>query len=94
MARVQARERGDAMSIAQPRCLHRVTCTQDPELARYRDAAELIYPGLGAWSYETFDELNRLHFGGEVPLMAIQWHWTLPYGGAVGLACCNGSETT
>jgi hypothetical protein len=57
-----------------------------PTLEQYGQAAELIYPGLGAWTYATFDRLNRQHFDGAVPLVPIRWHKTLPYGGSVGLA--------
>jgi hypothetical protein len=61
-----------------------------PTLEQYGQAAELIYPGLGAWTYATFDRLNRQHFDGAIPLMPIRWHHTLAYGGSVGVASAKG----
>lgn len=70
--------------------LHLVTSSQVEELAKHRNAAEVIYPGLGAWTYDKFAELNERHYSGKVPLMAIQWHITLPYGNAIGRAISTG----
>lgn len=52
------------------------------DLNEYRTAAELIYPGMGAWAYDRFDEYNARYFDGGVPLVPIQWHLTLPHGHA------------
>jgi len=61
------------------------------KITEYRAAAELIYPGFGAWTYDTFDRLNRQHFENRVPLMPIRWHHTLAYGAALGLAVDGGT---
>jgi hypothetical protein len=61
------------------------------KLADYKAAAELIYPGFGAWTYDTFDRLNHEHFEGRVPLMPIRWHHTLAYGAKIGLAVAGGT---
>lgn len=52
---------------------------------QYREASELIYPGLGEWTYDCFTEYNE-YFDNQIPPMPIQWHWTLPYGSAIALA--------
>ena len=56
----------------------------------FKRAAEIIYPEWGAWSYEKFDEFNKRHFNDQIPPMPIQWHDTLMYGGALGLATSKG----
>ena len=58
-------------------------------LEQYRAAAELIYPGLGAWTYDRFDEYNRLYFDNVIPVIPVQWHLTLPHGRSIALACAG-----
>lgn len=57
----------------------------------YRNAAEIIYPGLGGWTYDKFEELNDRYFEKRVPLMPIRWHLTLPYGSILGRAFRTGA---
>ena len=57
-----------------------------------RAAAELLQPGLGAWSYDCFDRLNECHFGGELPPLPILWVPVAPYGHWIGLARCRVEE--
>ena len=63
---------------------------ENQSFKKYRDAAELIYPGLGGWTFDKFLELNERFFFGKVPVMPIQWHLTLPYGKAIGRAFLTG----
>ena len=56
---------------------------------QYKTAAELIYPGLGAWTYDTFARLNEIYFQNEIAIIPIQWHLTLPHGHNTGLACAG-----
>lgn len=52
----------------------------------YKQAAEVMQPGLGAWTYDRFAELNARYFDDRVPCMPVVWVPMSPYGRWVGLA--------
>jgi hypothetical protein len=59
----------------------------DIELFRkYRAAADLLQPGLGAATYDRFAEFNKMFFDNQVPAMPIVWVSVAPYGHWVGRA--------
>jgi hypothetical protein len=51
--------------------------------AEYRKAQRILWDDAGSWAADTFAELNRDYFGGQVPARGIAWGLT-PHGHALG----------
>jgi len=52
-------------------------------LAVVRQVAEYYYGALGVFYYDAFEHINRMHFGGDLPVPLLQIAMT-PYGKCVG----------